>query len=290
MWTLHRSEHGGVLVFGAILLVPLMGLAAFAVDWGYLLQVRWILQSAVDAGIQSGRAYSQTGRTWGDAWLKAMAGAYEVARENIRKNGIQDFRVWTEREGTQLKVYAEAPVSPLFGRILGVRTVLVRAGGQTTIIPSTAVGPQEAPEVSSFPTVASPPSLEVAAREFFRERELEVTTNPSALPRATPSQGRASPSQPPRVSQGSEGSNPPLSPGTEMRSPQPSSTTTDDWAYPGSTFVFIQEQRDEQTSYLGLDRSTGEVQRLRGQVGRAPDSRSGSGGEDQTSRFGWYME
>jgi len=290
MQTMQRGEQGGVLVFGAILLVPLMGLAAFAVDWGHFLQVRWILQNAVDAGVQSARAHSQTGGTWGEAWLKAMTGAYEITRENIRKNGVRDFRVWTEREGIQLKVYAEAPVDPLFARILGMRTVLVRASGQTTITPSVAVGPQETQEIPSLLTAASSLPREAAIREPFLERGLDIVpTAPGASPRANPSQGGFSQPQAPSISQETGGPN--LQPSSsDSRTPQPPRMDTDDWAYPGSTFVFIQEQRDEQTSYLGLDRSTGEVQRLRGQVGKSFDFRSGSGGEDQTSGFGWYME
>lgn len=286
----HRREGGGVIVFGAILLVPLMGLAVFAVDWGRLLQVRWILQNAVDAGVQSARAHSQTGRTWGDAWLKAMEGAYEVARKNIHQNGIRDFRVWTEREGTQLKVYAEAPVDPLFGRILGLRAVLVRASGQTTISPSSAVGPQGTPEISNFPAAGSPSPREVAAGGSFRERDRDLFfTAPNVPPRTAPAQGGGWQPQAPSFSQRNEQANTSSS-GKGNGSQQPSSMEIDDWAYPGSTFVFIQEQRDEQTSYLGLDRSTGEVQRLRGQVGKSFNFRSGSSGEDETSRFGWYME
>jgi len=290
MQTMQRGEQGGVLVFGAILLVPLMGLAAFAVDWGHFLQVRWILQNAVDAGVQSARAHSQTGGTWGDAWLKAMTGAYEITRANIRKNGVRDFRVWTEREGIQLKVHAEAPVDPLFARILGMRTVLVRASGQTTITPSAAVGPQETPEIHSLPTTASSLPREAAIREPLLERDLDiVSTVPGASPRANPPQGGFSQPQAPSISQGTGGPNP-QPPSTDSRIPQPPRMDTDDWAYPGSTFVFIQEQRDEQTSYLGLDRSTGDVQRLRGQVGKAYDHQSGSGTKSSTAESDWSME
>lgn len=290
MQTMQRGEQGGVLIFGAILLVPLMGLAALAVDWGHLLQVRWILQNAVDAGVQSARAHSQTGRTWGDAWLKAMTGAYEITRENIRENGIRDFRVWTEREGIQLKVYAEASVDPLFARVLGLRTVLVRASGETTITPSVAVGPQGTPEISSLPTAASPLPREATTREPFLERDLDiVSTAPGAPPRANPPQGGFSQPQVSSNSQGTEEPNPQPS-RSDGRTPQPPRMDTDDWAYPGSTFVLIQEQRDEQTSYLGLDRSTGEVQRLRGEVGKAYDFQSGSGTKSSTVESDWSME
>jgi Flp pilus assembly protein TadG len=122
-----RSKEGGyVAVMTAILLVVLMGLAAFAVDVGNWYLVGQQEQRAADAAVMAGVTYLPS-----DSSL-ASTTAQKYAKINGFQNGVNATTVTTGQDGrpTRLRVTVNRMVSNLFGSLLGVPSTTI---GRTAV-------------------------------------------------------------------------------------------------------------------------------------------------------------
>ncbi|MFQ6672466.1 MAG: pilus assembly protein TadG-related protein, partial [Candidatus Tectimicrobiota bacterium] len=137
---LQGDERGTVAPFVALLLVALMGFAAFAIDVGWIIVVRSELQNAADAGARAGVVdLVQDGE---DA-AYAMAGVYTTQPNhflltnpapaadgvNVAVLGPETLRVQVRRTtGT-----TAGPVGTIFARVMGIETTEVRAVAVATV-------------------------------------------------------------------------------------------------------------------------------------------------------------
>src|ERR1035437_3307538 len=117
-----RSKEGGyVAVMTAMLLMTLMGLAAFAVDVGHWYQVGQQEQAAADAAAMAGVTYLPADST----------SAFSTARTYSKINGFQDGVNSTtvtpavDGQPTRLRVTVKRSVTNFFGSLLGVPSTTV---------------------------------------------------------------------------------------------------------------------------------------------------------------------
>lgn len=112
----NRSEQGYVAILTAVLLVPLIGMAAFAVDVGRYYVTARDAQRAADAAALGGVVYLP-----GD-----QPNAFSQARELAGVNGFDDREADTavetgiDKGPTQLKVTVSKEVPSVFGGLFGV--------------------------------------------------------------------------------------------------------------------------------------------------------------------------
>ncbi len=138
----YRSRRGNIVVFAAIMIVPLMAMVAFAIDYGFLLKSRTDLQRAADTaalaavqqlapdrdGKQDVAAVYAAVRNYAQANIDA---SFQVRDEDIEvgrfdpsliysnvtllNNGIAD----TVRVTLRYDDLANSPISLFFGRVIG---------------------------------------------------------------------------------------------------------------------------------------------------------------------------
>jgi hypothetical protein len=111
-----RSEQGYVALMTALLLVPLIGMAAFSVDVGQWYVAARDAQRAADAGALGGVTYLP-----GDP-QKAFAAARDLAGDNGFADAAADVAVETaiDKGPTQLRVTVSKTVPSVFGGIFGI--------------------------------------------------------------------------------------------------------------------------------------------------------------------------
>jgi len=122
-----RSREGGyVAVMTAMLMVVLMGLAAFAVDVGHWYLVGQEEQRAADAAAMAGVTYLP-----GDQ-ASAFTTAQSYSRINGFQNGVKTATVTPAIDGrpTRLRVTVHQTVTNFFGSLLGVPTTTI---GRTAV-------------------------------------------------------------------------------------------------------------------------------------------------------------
>jgi hypothetical protein len=161
-----RSERrGAILVLAAVMVAVLLGIVAFAVDYGHLLKVRTDLQRTADAsalaavqdlirkadGTQDVNAARETARTYArdnvnNASFQVPDGDIEIGRFNpesiysvvvLLNNGTFDaVRVTARRDG------AANPEVPLFfARLLGMTEAPVTARATAILQKASVMGP-----------------------------------------------------------------------------------------------------------------------------------------------------
>ena len=139
------ERRGAIAVFTAILLVPLLGMVAFAVDYGYLLKKRADLQRAADAavlaavrdlvpdanGIQDLAKVRATLRQYADLNIQEIEN-FQVLDADIQigrydpESVYDNFTIvdWgtfdTVRVTLRFDKQANSPVSLFFARLLGI--------------------------------------------------------------------------------------------------------------------------------------------------------------------------
>jgi hypothetical protein len=106
-----RSEEGQTLIYVAVAMVALLGLAALAIDGGHLYAERRAMQNAADAGALAGAR--ELCRGIPEATAEAVARDYAVNRNQA---------AWATpaASGKTLSVNALEPVNLLFGGIGGI--------------------------------------------------------------------------------------------------------------------------------------------------------------------------
>ncbi len=163
----HRSNRRGVVaVKVAFLLVPMMGMLALAIDYGYVLNVRTDLQRAADAAALAAVRDLVPDSNGNQDLAKVRARVREYARANVR--GVAEFTVLDcdieigrydpamaystftiENDGTfdtvRVKVrrdaQANSPVSLFFARVLGINNSNVAAAATAVLQKATILEP-----------------------------------------------------------------------------------------------------------------------------------------------------
>ena len=133
------DRRGAILVLSALLLVVLVGMAAFAVDLGYICVVRNQLQVAADSAAMAAAGELNTGQTNARNAAKLYAGA-NIAGGPTEFVSLSDsditFGLWdstartftpTESGSNSLKIVAHKTQPLFFGRVLGVNSVDLQA-------------------------------------------------------------------------------------------------------------------------------------------------------------------
>ncbi len=154
---MRRQERGGViLILAALLLLPLIGMVAFAVDYGYLLKVRCDLQRSADCtalaavqeltpdplGYQDLSAVRATVRDYVarniDTSFNVLDSDIDIGRYDpdtiytsvsLINSGIYDTVRVTLRRDSQ----ANSPVSLFFSRVIGNTSADVVAMGTAVL-------------------------------------------------------------------------------------------------------------------------------------------------------------
>ncbi|KAA0141505.1 hypothetical protein FYZ48_03775 [Gimesia chilikensis] len=147
-----RNRKGAIAVFTAVLMVPLLGMVAFTVDYGYLLKKRADLQRAADAAVLAAVRDLLPDADGYQDLVKVRARVREYVAYNLKdipdfvvldsdieigrydpSSVYDDFTIldWgtfdTVRVTLRFDQTANSPVSLFFARILGINESAVRA-------------------------------------------------------------------------------------------------------------------------------------------------------------------
>src|ERR1700722_17011116 len=142
-----RDEHGFVLVWFAILIIIMLGVAAFAVDLGHGYLVGQQVQDAADAAALSASSYLP------DNCLNADAHAQSIAALNGFTNGVDNTTVSATNGsvGTgcdansalspnQIQVTVSTKVDTWFARALGIDTLSISRSSTAEYDPPVQLG------------------------------------------------------------------------------------------------------------------------------------------------------
>ncbi|MFH1301302.1 MAG: pilus assembly protein TadG-related protein [Planctomycetota bacterium] len=141
----HRKRKGSIAIFAAVMLVPLLGMVAFTVDYGYLLKKRADLQRAADAAalaavrdlVPDADGYQDLAKVRARVREYAAINIPEVANFQVLDADIKIGRYdpasvyssftildWgtfdTVRVTLRFDTQANSPVSLYFARVLGI--------------------------------------------------------------------------------------------------------------------------------------------------------------------------
>ena len=94
-----RPRRGAVIVLAAVLLVALLCVVAFAVDFGYIVMVKTQLQNAADAGALAGAGSLRDGSAEAKNSAETFAEMHPVANLNVDVKPTQDIELgrWDHR-------------------------------------------------------------------------------------------------------------------------------------------------------------------------------------------------
>lgn len=124
------DDSGAVVVIVAVVLVALLGVAAIAVDQGYLYDTRRQLQAAADAASLAGCSVLIESKDPG----QAEAAAYEYAAYNANGPGeglvVDSVEVDMSAEPWWVRVRVSRPVPAWFAGVFGVESTTVHAVGK----------------------------------------------------------------------------------------------------------------------------------------------------------------
>ncbi len=124
MKTLYPNQSGAILILFGLLLVPLLGLLGYAVDWTRAQAMQRELQAAVDAAAFAG------GKSFhlGDDGLKKVIQDYFAENWWTKPRDVRlgAFTVGIDRVGTteyakRLAIHVDAYVPTYFLAVIGVR-------------------------------------------------------------------------------------------------------------------------------------------------------------------------
>ena len=162
--TQQAKRRGAIAVLAPVLMIPMMAMVAFAIDYGYLLKTRAALQRAADAaalaavrdlvpsanGTQDLAAVRETVRQYAEANITAefdvldadiKIGRYDpktvYTNFTILDDGILDTVRVTLRRDTQ----ANSPVSLFFARVIGINTANVSATATAVLQKASIIPP-----------------------------------------------------------------------------------------------------------------------------------------------------
>jgi len=164
--TQQAKRRGAIAVLAPVLMIPMMAMVAFAIDYGYLLKTRAALQRAADAaalaavrdlvpsanGTQNLAAVRETVRQYAKANISEIAlfsvldadikiGRYDpktvYTNFTILDDGILDTVRVTLRRDTQ----ANSPVSLFFARVIGINTANVSATATAVLQKASIIPP-----------------------------------------------------------------------------------------------------------------------------------------------------
>jgi Flp pilus assembly protein TadG len=140
--TMKRNEKGQVLVFVALAIFALLGLAALGIDVGYMYSVRHELQRSADTGALAGASAFQTAdwnlqttKDLAEARAREFAGKDKVVQTTLAPGEIDvSFLVGMDR----IEVITRRNASLFFARIFGMSNQLItaRAVAQAKVVGS----------------------------------------------------------------------------------------------------------------------------------------------------------
>lgn len=121
-----RREEGQAMVLAALMMVVLLGFAAFAVDFGYVSVQKTDLQNAADAAALAGVVdLPSTANAVGTAVAFAKSNGMDITANNVTHN--TDKVVITPLSGNRLEVVCTRQVDYFFAVVLGFETTTVSA-------------------------------------------------------------------------------------------------------------------------------------------------------------------
>ncbi|HEY7563931.1 MAG TPA: Tad domain-containing protein, partial [Acidimicrobiia bacterium] len=132
-----KSERGVSLPLVALMLVTLLGLAAFAVDLGWFYLNASRIQRAADAGALAGVIWMP------DDFTTASAAAHEITRTNGYEDGVDSAVVVVDpvvSKPTQLRVTITDNVPTFFLRVFGMVTQNIVRSAQAEFVPPLPMG------------------------------------------------------------------------------------------------------------------------------------------------------
>ena len=124
------ERHGGIIVLTAVLMIVMLGMMAFAIDMGFIVNARTEAQRAVDAGAYAGAALLPQGTAASEAEALALVGQNPVSGAAAGAHSTTiEFGHWDEATRTfaisadkpsAIRVLSDFDDRPMFfGRLFG---------------------------------------------------------------------------------------------------------------------------------------------------------------------------
>ena len=141
------ARKGAILMLTVFLLIAMIAMLAFSIDYGYMLNTRTEMQRAIDSGAMAGAGVMAEGTDIADAEARKFVQLNLSGARTIANSDIQiDFGQWDTTTRTfipggnqvpsAIRVIGNNPGLPLFfGRALGVKTYNSRAQAVVMYLP-----------------------------------------------------------------------------------------------------------------------------------------------------------